>query len=485
MAVFMFILMLGVSLHANDKSPNVVFLFADDMGYGEIQALNPNRSRIPTPHLNQLVAEGVEFTDGHTASSVCTPSRYALLTGRYPWRTSLQKGVCTGGDHSLIAEDRFTMAHLFKQKGYATAISGKWHLNFIYDGKRNQVGTKILEGPITRGFDTWYGFHHAREMEILCKDDEVIEIINPEEMLPRTTDFAVDYISSKAEDAKNGKPFFLYVPFGSPHTPILPTKEWQGKSGIGPYGDFVMMTDGMVGRILKALDDAGLKENTIVVFSTDNGTSPRADFKDLEAKGHYPSAHLRGHKADLWDGGHRVPLIMRWPQGPMKANSKNHHLICLADFITTFAEILDVDIPEGQAEDSYSFYKSLSNPNGPSERKTIVHHSISGHFAVRQEEWKLLLAYGSGGWSKPNERMSKKAGAPKVQLYNLKNDIGEQNNLCHQYPEKVQELEKLLNDMVERGRSTPGPNLSNDYAGIELWKSEKTNNGKVKKKKVK
>jgi arylsulfatase A len=257
-----FILSLPISWSPVATLPNIVVMFADDMGDGEVHALNPERGKIPTPNLDQLVRSGMTFTDAHSASSVCTPSRYALLTERYAWRTHLQHGVSTGGGEPLIAEDRLTIASILKQKGYSTSISGKWHLDFHWDGPRGKVGTRIPGGPLTRGFDTWLGFHHAREMKALCKDDKVFEIIDPVAMLPRTTDFAVDFIHAKAAAAKNGKPFFLYMAFGSPHTPIVLSAEWIGESGIGKYGDFVMMTDGMAGRIIDATDTHGLTDNT-------------------------------------------------------------------------------------------------------------------------------------------------------------------------------------------------------------------------------
>lgn len=464
------ILSLTASCSHADTLPNIVVLFADDMGYGEVHALNPERGKISTPNLDKLVQSGMAFTDAHTASSVCTPSRYALLTGRYAWRTRMQQGVSSGGGEPLIAKDRLTIASMLKLKGYSTAISGKWHLDFHWDGPRGKVGTRIPDGPLTRGFDTWLGFHHAREMEALCKDDKVIEIIEPIEMLPRTTEFAVDFIQSKAEEAKNGKPFFLYMAFGSPHTPILPTADWIGKSGLGNYGDFVMMTDGMAGRIIDAIDANGLGENTIVIFSADNGTSKAAGIAALEKQGHFPSAQFRGSKADIWDGGHRVPFIVRWPGGKVKAGSTCKQLVCLTDLTATIAGIVGYKLPETAAEDSISFFPAFTEQPVVAERKAIVHHSINGKFAIRTPKWKLLLAPGSGGWSSPTDEQARDHGLSDIQLYDMEQDESEQTNLQARHPEVVAELTRLLKDYVANGRSTPGAAAKNDIDPIDLWK---------------
>ena len=457
---------------ANSNRPNIVVLFADDMGYGEVHGLNPKRGKVPTPHLDKLIKAGMTFTDAHTASSVCTPSRYALLTGRYCWRTRLQKGVLTGGKEPLIAADRLTLGKMLKAKGYNTAMSGKWHLDFHWNGSPKKVGTKIPDGPLTRGFDTWLGFHHARSMNVLCKDDQVIEIIKPIEMLPRTTRFAVDYINKKAAAAKRGTPFFLYMAFGSPHTPIVPTKEWIGKSGLGKYGDFVMMTDGMAGKIIDAIDKNGLTDNTIVIFSADNGTSKAAGIPNLQKQGHYPSAHLRGSKADLWDGGHRVPFILRWPGGGVKAGSVCHQPIGLIDLTATIAELVGCAIPKNMAEDSISFLPALHGKPIQADRAAIVHHSISGKFGIRKGKWKLLLAPGSGGWSAPNDMQAKKKGLPEVQLYDMVTDVGETTNLQAKHPEVVRELTELLKVYVANGRSTSGVPLKNDISEIDIFKKE-------------
>jgi len=359
---------------------------------------------------------------------------------------------------------------MLKSEGYSTALSGKWHLDFHWDGPRNKVGTRIPDGPLTRGFDTWFGFHHSRMMRVLCINDRVAEIIPPINMLPRSTQFAVDYINAKATEAKHGEPFFLYMAFGSPHTPILPTEEWIGKSGLGKFGDFVMMTDAMAGRIIDAIDANGLTENTIVIFSTDNGTSRAAGIPELQEQGHYPSADRRGSKADLWDGGHRVPFIVRWPGGEVPAGSTSNQLIGLTDLTATIAGILDYDLPDTAAEDSISFLPALRKKSIQSEREAIVHHSISGKFGIRTPRWKLLLTPGSGGWTSPKDPQARAQGLPEIQLYDMNQDVGEQDNLQAEHPEVATKLTELLKAYVAKGRSTPGKKQQNDLHEIDLWK---------------
>ena len=240
--------------------PNIVILLADDMGFGELQCLNPKRGKIPTPRLDSIAASGMVFTDAHGGSSVCTPTRYGLMTGRYAWRTRLQNGVLTGGP-SLIAPDRLTLAKLLREQDYHTAIIGKWHLGMLFDGehvsKAVDVGAKVTHGPIDRGgFHEFHGFHHARQISTWIDNDVVTESIEPVEMLPRLTAAAVEYIGSRKD---NSQPFFLYVPWSSPHSPVVPTKEWQGKSGLNEHADFVMQTDDSFGKVVDALREVMLR----------------------------------------------------------------------------------------------------------------------------------------------------------------------------------------------------------------------------------
>ncbi|CAA6678007.1 MULTISPECIES: arylsulfatase [unclassified Lentimonas] len=476
--------------HAASR-PNVIYILADDLGYGDVQALNPEQGKIATPHMDQLAAEGMVFTDAHSSSSVCTPTRYGVLTGRYNWRTRLQSSVLFGFDQPLIAPDRLTVAGFMKEQGYNTAIIGKWHLGL---GLKNPAGkptkgmkaqingvdwsARITGGPVDLGFDYWYGIAASLDMPpyIYIENDHFIgecttmkafhrkgpahadfEAI---ETLPTIGDRAAQYVQQQTAD----KPFFLYVPLTSPHAPIIPTEEWQGKSELGTYGDFVMNTDAVVGQIMAAVDAAGLADNTMIIVTSDNGCSKVADIPALKAQGHFPNAHFRGSKSDIWDGGHRVPFIVSWPAG-VKPGTRSDEIICLTDLMATCADLTGATLPETAGEDSVSFAPALKGEPIVSTRKGVVHHSVSGQFAYREGKWKILLTKGSGGWTK--EKMSDNAPA---QLYDMEADPGEQNNLYRTYPEVFERLLAQLESDVKRGRSTAGPTLTNDIKNVNFKK---------------
>jgi len=477
-----------VSVSAAANPPNIVVMLADDMGYGEVQCLNPERGKIATPCLDALAKEGMIFTDAHSGSSVCTPTRYGLLTGRYAWRTRLQGGVLTGGP-SLIAADRVTMAKMLKKQGYDTALIGKWHLGMLYDGKENgsgnvSVGAAVTDGPIDAGgFDTYYGFHHSRQMSVLIENEKVIANIEPVEMLPKLTKRASEYIASRK--GKGKKPFFLYVAWNSPHSPVVPAPEWQGKSGLNAHADFVMQTDHGFGQVVKALKENGLFENTLIICSADNGTSAGTSKKSqLQEKGHYCSANLRGSKADIWDGGHRVPFIASWP-GVIKPGTRTDHLICLTDIFATAAQITGYKIADTVAEDSVSFLATLEGKK-QEQRMPVVHHSIAGYFAIRDGDYKLALCPGSGGWTNPgpsgkNWQKVVDAGQPLVQLYQMQKDIGETNNLAATEPERVKTLHKALETIVSKHANDVSVQVNKSPLGKEKGKKEKKKKGKKEK----
>lgn len=469
---------------ADAARPNIIYILADDLGYGDVQRFNLERGKIKTPNLDRLAEQGMAFTDAHAGASVCTPTRYGVLTGRYAWRTRLQRGVLDNYVKPLIASDRLTLPGLLKQQGYHTACIGKWHLGFTVetetgDNNRKQdrkdqdkfagarLGSRTTNGPITRGFDLFFGFHHARMMKSLFENERVTQLIEPVDMLPTLTRRASAYVE---ERAKTGKPFFLYFALNSPHTPIVPSKEWRGKSGLGDYGDFVMETDWAVGEVLAAVDKAGIANNTMVVFTSDNGCSPAAGVERLEKEGHFPSAQFRGYKSDIWDGGHRVPFLVRWP-GHVRSESTSDQLICLTDFMATCADLLGVKLPVNAGEDSVSILPALLGEANQPLHEAIVHHSIQGNFSIRQGPWKLELCAGSGGWGKPKEAQAMKKGLPSVQLYNLADDIGEQHNLESSHPDRVTKMIALLERYVGNGRSTPGPRQKNDVP-VKIRKSE-------------
>ncbi|MEA2735174.1 MAG: arylsulfatase, partial [Humisphaera sp.] len=405
--------------------PNIVFILCDDLGYGDVRAFNPDRCKIATPNIDALAGQGMRFTDAHTSSSVCTPTRYNLLTGRYNWRSKLQRGVLQGNGPPLIAPDRLTVAEMLRKQGYTTAAIGKWHLGLGMNEQR--WGDRISDGPIQHGFEKFFGISASLDMPpfAFINDDRFPELpttrktwirtgdaaasFEAVDVLPTLTKRSVDFIRRQNEgDAQPRKPFFLYIALASPHTPIVPTERWAGKSGLGAYGDFVMQTDAAVGEIFSALRDAKLEQNTLVIFTSDNGCSPAAKVKELEAQGHFPSANFRGYKADIWEGGHRVPFIVRWP-AVVKPGTQSEQVICLGDFLATCAAITGTTLPDNAGEDSISFLPALrgggidSGGGGANmkPRDAIVHHSINGNFAIRQGPWKLALCAGSGGWGDP------------------------------------------------------------------------------------
>lgn len=462
---------------ASTARPNIVYILADDLGYGDVQCLNPARGRIKTPQLDRLAAEGMTFTDAHSGSAVCTPTRYGLLTGRYAWRTRLQQGVLDGSnDEPLIAADRLTVASFLKQQGYVTACIGKWHLGFQSDAKPGKgakaggagglpVAAKIVGGPITRGFDYFFGCSNARTMAALIENDRVIESVEPAAMLPRLARRTTDYLRDQATAARGGQPFFLYLPLTSPHTPIVPAAEWQGRSGLSAYADFVMQTDAVVGEVLAALEREGLATNTVVFFTADNGCSPAAKTEELERAGHFASGVFRGYKADIWEGGHRVPFFVRWP-GKVQPGSRSAQLICHSDLIATCAELLGAKLPPTAGEDSVSILPALLGTDKAPLHEAVVHHSINGRFAIRQGNWKLALCAGSGGWGQPNDALALGRGLPSAQLYDLAADPAETKNLHTENPVVVARLTQLLDAWIANGRSTAGPRQQNDVPVI-------------------
>lgn len=501
-----------VESHAAAGKPNIIYILCDDLGYGDVACLNPE-GKIKTPHMDQLAKEGMTFTDAHSGSAVCTPTRYGVITGRYAWRSRLKSSVLGGISPRLIEQGRETVASFLKKQGYATACIGKWHLGMDWvikpgkDVSENSIekadqvwnveyDKPIKNGPNSVGFDYYFGISASLDMVPYTYIENDHVTVNPTEdkefamfygvagkhtrkgptapgfdamnVLPDLTKKAVAYINQQAALAKKDTPFFLYLPLASPHTPILPTKEWQGKSGLNSYGDFVMQTDWAIGAVMKALENSGLTENTVIIFTSDNGCSPSANYPELLAKGHNPSHIFRGTKADIFEGGHHVPFIVRWP-AKVKAGSFYDHTVCLTDFFATAADILGKKLPDAAGEDSVSLLPVLLGKTKKPVREATVHHSINGAFAIRQGEWKLELCPDSGGWSAPRPGRNDGSGLPPIQLYNLTSDIGEKNNVQADHPEIVAKLTKLLEKYVAEGRSTPGKPQTNN-GDVEIHK---------------
>lgn len=489
-------LFLATPVWSEGTKPNFIFILADDQGVGDVSHAG---GLAATPHTDRLATEGIRFTDAHTTSSVCTPTRYGILTGRYNWRSPLKKGVLYGLDKPLIPSRRQTVAAFLKQQGYHTGIVGKWHLGLgwqkLPNGEKRSAlkgptkgqgwdidySKKVHGGPTALGFDTSFIISASLDMfpYVYLKDDKPTQEATVTKAFfrpgPAAKDFeAVNCLSDFAREARafiadsakdKGKPFFLYLPLTSPHTPIVPSEKWRGKSVLGPYGDFIMETDWVLGEVLAELDQQGLASNTVVIYTTDNGCSPAAKIPDLEKKGHHPNGAFRGHKADIFEGGHRVPFILRWP-AVAKAGSVSDQTICQADFFRTAADILGVadQVPETAAEDSFSLLPLVKNPSLQDPiRPYTIHHSINGSFAIRQGKWKLALCPGSGGWSDPKpEAAFKSPSLPPVQLYDLSSDPGERTNLVQQQADMAESLAALLAKAIRDGRSTPGAAQKND-----------------------
>ncbi|MDC0177904.1 arylsulfatase [Polaribacter sp.] len=482
------------------QQPNIIYILADDLGYGDVQNYNSD-GKIATPNLDQMAINGVKFTDAHTSSAVCTPTRYGILTGRYNWRSTLKKSVINGYSKSLIKQERVTIAEMLQSQGYATAFVGKWHLGWDWkilkeDPKPNSPRTApvvdftapIKNGPSTHGFDYSFGFCASLDMApyVYVENDMPTRVptkytankkkkfwrkgltaddFDHNTVLQDLTDKAVTYIGNQA---KNSKPFFLYFPLPAPHTPILPSAQFLGKSKTNEYGDFVMQVDDVVGQIRKELKRQGISENTLLVFTSDNGCSPKADFEELAAVNHKPSGVFRGSKADIFEGGHRVPFIVEWPAKALKSASTTK-TICTTDFFATCADIAGYIIKDSEGEDSNSMLPLITGTKDIDIREYLVSHSISGDFAIRKGDWKLITCPGSGGWSYPSPKdiRKQKLDLPKMQLYNLKDDIAETKNLIAEHSEKATELKAALKKIILDGRSTQGAKQTNE--GMDNW----------------
>ena len=477
----------------NEKHPNIIFVLADDLGYGDVSCFNEN-SKIKTPNLDKMAADGMRFTDMHTSSSVCTPTRYGILTGRYNWRSGIKQGVLGGASKALIPETRTTVASLLKKAGYNTGYIGKWHLGWNW--AKDSTGKIDFSKPVTHtpndlGFDYAYGHCGSLDMAPYVYVENGKATAIPDRIIPKhkgyafyregpiAPDFVMEDVTPNffrramsfvKNSAKKDKPFFLYLPIPSPHTPILPTEEWQGKSGLNPYGDFVLMIDNYMGQLIKTIKDAGIEENTLIIFTSDNGCSPQAKFDVLLAKGHNPSYIFRGHKADIFEGGHRVAYIAKWP-AVIPKGTKYDKTVCSTDFMATCADIAGVTLMDNEGEDSYSLMPLFKNSTTTADykREYTIHHSINGSFSIRKGDWKLELCPGSGGWSEPRPKKAVKLGLPNIQLYDLSTDIAEKNNVYKKNPEKVKELYNLLMKCIDDGRSTQGVPQQNNPSINGKW----------------
>ncbi len=483
----------GTHMDNTPDVPNIVYILADDLGYGDLSCLNENAAW-KTPSLDEIAAQGMIFTDAHSGSALCTPTRYGIITGRYSWRSTLKSGVLWSWDKPIIEPERVTVASLLKDHGYTTACIGKWHLGLEWQMQDDHPDSidfskPVRGGPIELGFDYFYGITASLDIPpyVYIENDRPTTVpkkftVNRdkygwwrwghtgddfvhEQVLPHLTEKAATFIEHHL--VENGKaPFFLYFALPAPHTPILPVDTFKGITGTNPYGDFVVQVDWTVGQVMDVLEKHGLTENTLVIVTSDNGCSPEADYDELAKFGHNPSYVFRGHKADIYEGGHRMPFLVRWP-GKINPGTYSAQTICLTDLMATCAAILQDTLPPEAGVDSYSLLPAFSGEAKDPIREATVHHSANGSFAIRKDKWKLILCPGSGGWSFPRSGVDDTTGMPDIQLYDMESDPSEKTNLQDQFPDVVEELKILLAKYIEAGRSTPGP--PQPYVKQEPW----------------
>ena len=476
--------------------PNIIVIYTDDQGFGDASCLNPE-AKFQTPHLDRLAKEGVSFTNSHSSDAVCTPSRYGLLTGRYCWRTEIKRGVLGAEAPCLITDDRMTLATILRDNGYDTAMVGKWHLGMDFPGTPEQRdwSKPVKDMPLDKGFDYFYGIPASLNFGVLAwfegryakvpptlytakkknprhmdyrimppyeqTPEETMKLLRKPGMevapdfidnqcLTRFTDKAIEWMQGKADAVLAGKPFFLYLPYTSPHYPVCPLPQFHGQGQCGAYGEFVIETDFHVGRILQFLKESDLDENTMIVFTSDNGPekSWKRRIKDFD---HHSNHIYREGKRSIYEGGHRVPFFVRWPAGIKQPGRTWNKLVGQVDLLATFAELINTEVPANAGEDSQSFLAALTAPATNAARLPLINHSSSGRFAITEEDWKLILPFGK----------------KKVELYDLSTDPAETNNVTAQHPELVDQLKKKALDIVVNGRTTEGPVQRNDTG---YWK---------------
>ena len=487
--------------------PNIIYILADDLGIGDLTIYN-EKGKIPTPNLDQFGREGMKFNDAHASSSVCTPTRYGILTGRYNWRTPLKEFVLWGNSPVLIEKNRLTVAQLLKDGGYKTANIGKWHLGLnwtlkddapdfeAYTMRTDRVpfgkidySQPLKSGALDLGFD--YSFMIAASLNmppfVYLENDKATQVPTKkterkrkeypysswikgdiaddfvhEGVFPTFVEKSVNFIK---KNANKDQPFFLYLPLPAPHSPVLPIAPWKGSSKINGYADFVIMIDALMGQIFEELKAQGIEENTMVIFTSDNGCASTANVPLLKKKNHHPSYIYSGLKGSFLEGGHRVPFLVKWP-GVVPANSESDATICTTDFMATCADLVNYSLKENEGEDSYSMLPLLTG-KGNYNRTSTVHHSKTGIFAIRKGDWKLVLSpnSGIGGNGKP-ARIKKKV-LPEYLLFNLEKDVKEKNNVAEENPGKLEELKNILIQQIKEGRSTPGKPQQNAEIDFE------------------
>ncbi|MEI6645305.1 MAG: arylsulfatase [bacterium] len=492
----------GTSLtDAAVSKPNIIVVLADDLGYGDVRSYDPKYAKIPTPYADRLAEQGMRFMNAHDSASLCSPSRYSLLTGRYSWRSPLREHVVGRYGSPLIAAGRLTLPKMLQQQGYQTACFGKWHLGWDWplkqkDGTitrapegqftktREGKGTPVFEepiheGPITRGFGYYFGVDVPNFPPYTFIENDRM-LVAPTEagtkapgwkedrILPTIVERTEGYIADRAQDKK---PFFIYMALTSPHEPIAPSKPFVGKSGISPVADFIMETDAALGRVMTALDKGGLADSTILIFTSDNGHCAYTGLRPFVKVGHRVGGPYRGYKGNISEGGHRIPLVVRWP-GTVRPGSQSGQLVCLSDLMATSAELLGVKLPDNAAEDSVSLLPLLRGKDAPVRKDLAVQCYYANVLTILDGKWKLDLC-AADGCPRPlcaeegvphdiGEGEARKKGLPPIQLYNVEEDPGETKNLQAEHPDIVKRLYDALSHSVSEGRSTPGAPQKND-----------------------
>lgn len=480
-------------MEINHKRPNIVYILTDDLGFGDLGCYGSKR--LKTPNLDALAESGVRFTDAHAPSAVCTPSRYGILTGRYCFRGSLKQGVLQGHSEPLIEPGRLTVAGLLKSEGYRTYAVGKWHLGLGWSQREDgsyDYSQPVAGGPVDNGFDYYFGISASLDMPPYCfiENDRTVGIPSvPKEPLDFSqqrrgglmvpgwrddrvngvlTEKAVEVIRGHGAGSGNGdrQPFFLYLPLTGPHTPWAPAEAFQGRSGIGPRGDLILEMDWTVGEVMRALEEQGLRDDTLIIFTSDNGPHPMQE--EVTVHGHAPAGDLRGQKSDIWDGGQRVPYLASWP-ARVPGGRVCEQLICLTDLMATCASIVGTELPEDAGEDSFDNLPALLD--GGKVRDSVVLHSLHGMFALRQGDWKYIAgAEGGGfpkrpgnvigmppeadGWQTDLDRPAGEEGPAPAQLYRFDEDRSERRNYLWQYPDMAARLADELERLVAAGRSS-------------------------------
>lgn len=474
----------GFQVLAEDR-PNIVIVLADDLGFGDVRRLNAE-SEIPTPHLDRLAAQGMTFTDAHSPSAVCTPTRYGLITGTYCWRSRLKSGVLNGYGAPLIDEGTPTIGSLATEAGYHTGIVGKWHLGlgFQRSGTEWQWDRPLSHSPKTLGFAYSYVIPASLDFPpyVYIQDGAVTSVPNREqsevkfprflrrgevggdfdfaECLDNLTQHACDYIR---EQSKRPEPFLLYFPLTAPHKPVWPHPRFEGKTSKGPYGDFVHQVDWTLGQICSTLDETSAAKNTLVIFTSDNGSfmyresDPNAPdhvsdstLQKFRPEHHRANGPLRGTKADIWEAGHRVPYFARWP-GRIQPDSQCAETICHTDLYATIADVVGQEMPNATvgAADSHSLVALFTQQPGASRGAPVIHHSANGMFAIRSGQWKLVLGNGSGGRARPRGQRF----ARPYHLFDLSADLSESTNLIERTPNVASRLERECLEIIASGRS--------------------------------